>query len=338
MGFKGKKICYLPILLLIFTAFFLFIFGCTPPPGEKIATNEVPEPGTELNPTIESTQPSPQIESDNQGEKTDRSLSQLSPNPQRIEYQAEDGKNLIGYYYPSKYENAPMIVLMHWARGTQRDWCEIAPWLQNRSDELPSEMPGCSKSPAEFGGVEMAPWWDSSWFPKLPEEVSYGVFTFDFRGFGESESNKNGYTELSKDAAAALNTAANLEGVDPSRIVTMGASIGSDGAPDGCLLFNQISGGGCLGAFSLSPGGYLGMDYAEVVKDLESLEPPVRVWCLAAEFDHSSPKTCRSASGDLYRLEIYEGKEEHGMMLINPEIQPNPLDLFIEFLSQLINW
>jgi len=260
-------------------------------------------------------------------------LSGLAADPQRIEFQAEDGKNLVGYYYPSKFADSPVIIMMHWAGGNQLDWCVIAPWLQNRLDEAPAEMPGCAGSPESFPMNIPTPWWDPTWFPPVPEDVSYAVFTFDFRDFGESQPGMVSRGDWAKDAQAAFETASGLEGVDPSQIVSMGASIGSDGAPDGCYLFNQAAGGGCLGAFSLSPGSYLDMDYADVVEDLDSSEPPVPVWCLAAEFDGTSPTTCTGASGNEYRVLIYEGRNEHGLIMIDPDFDPNPLDLFLEFLS-----
>lgn len=49
-------------------------------------------------------------------------LSGLSADPQRVEFQAADGKNLVGYYYPSKYADAPIVILMHWAGGDLCDW------------------------------------------------------------------------------------------------------------------------------------------------------------------------------------------------------------------------
>ncbi|MCJ7703584.1 MAG: hypothetical protein MUO62_18530 [Anaerolineales bacterium] len=136
-------------------------------------------------------------------------LSGLSADPQRVAFSAQDGKNLVGYYYPAKYASAPVIVLMHWARGDQRDWCQIAPWLQNRKAEAPAEMPGCGALSAS------ASWWDPSWFPLLPEEASFAVFTFDFRDFGESEAGMSSRQEWAWDAQAAFATAAGLEGVDP---------------------------------------------------------------------------------------------------------------------------
>ena len=116
--------------------------------------------------------------------------------------------------------------------------------------------------------------------------------------------------------------------------MAIGASIGADGAPDGCLVHNQES-NTCLGAFSLSPGSYLGMTYADVVRDLDGSDvpPAVPVWCLTAEGDPESFGTCESASGDLYQKFLYPGSA-HGMMLVTPEMDPNPLVLIQDFLEE----
>jgi len=254
-------------------------------------------------------------------------LSGLDANPQRVEFQAEDGKKLVGYYYPSKYADAPIVILIHWAGGDLTDWCKVAPWLQNRADENPSEPERCANAGADLPAGVPTPWLDPSWFPAMNPEASLAVFAFDLRDYGESEAGGAG-PNWAKDAKAAFATAAGLEGVDAGRMASIGASIGADGAADGCLLYNQEAGGGCVGALSLSPGNYLGMKYSTVVADLA----PVLVWCLAAENDGESAPTCRSASGEHYRSQIYPGNP-HGMLLIAPDFDPLPMALIQEFLE-----
>jgi len=107
------------------------------------------------------------------------------------------------------------------------------------------------------------------------------------------------------------------------------ARIGADGAPDGCVLYNQEAGSGCVGAFSLSPGNYLGMDFAAVVRDLASTP----VWCLAGELDSGSAPVCDGASGERYRSVVYPGIDLHGMRLITPDLEPQPLILTQDFLE-----
>ncbi|MCJ7434767.1 MAG: hypothetical protein MUO77_14875 [Anaerolineales bacterium] len=95
------------------------------------------------------------------------------------------------------------------------------------------------------------------------------------------------------------------------------------------MLYNQKSGGGCLGALSLSPGSYLDMAYATVVSDLA----PNPVWCLAGELDGESGPTCKSASGEHYRSQVYPGSKDHGMMLLTSKLDPPALDLIMDFLE-----
>jgi len=235
----------------------------------------------------------------------------LPASPQQVEFQAEDGQALVGTYYPAAVNPAPVVVLMHWAPGDERDWAAIARWLQNRGLPLPVDTP------------QGQPWLDPSWFPSMPHYLSFAVFTFTFRG---CEGGCQRFTRDAwlLDARAAVQTARELEGVDPERLVTIGASIGADGAVDACDA-------GCLGAFSLSPGAYLNVPYDEAVAAMEALEPPRPAWCLAGEMDSASASACRSASGTRYRATIYSGAE-HGMLLIQPEMDPNPMALILEFL------
>ncbi|OGO19547.1 MAG: hypothetical protein A2Z14_06490 [Chloroflexi bacterium RBG_16_48_8] len=254
----------------------------------------------------------------------------LPAEPQHVEFQAEDGKNLVGYYYPAGVNPAPAVILMHWAGGDQRDWLAIAPWLQNRPEEL-ATFPGWEAGiGAECREQLMGPWLDPSWFPPALKDVSFAIFTFDFRDFCESEAGLENPEGWLLDAVAAFKTVSGLPGVDPDQIVAIGASIGADAAPDGCSEF-IVGGGVCLGGFSLSPGSYLGIPYDEVVTQLDEEEIPV--WCLAAKGDPPSAFTCLSASGEHYQTTMYEG-EEHGMMLIKPELVPNPLALILEFLEE----
>ncbi|MDY0019398.1 MAG: hypothetical protein RBT47_05280 [Anaerolineae bacterium] len=245
-------------------------------------------------------------------EGTPTLLPALPPEPQRIDFQAEDGELLVGTYYPAAVNPAPVVVLMHWAPGDQNDWVAIAPWLQNR---------GLTTGSTDKG----TPWLDPSWFPALPEGRSFAVFTFTFRGCegGCSSFDREGWL---LDARAAMRTVRELPGIDLARIAAVGASIGADGAVDACEE-------GCVGAFSLSPGGYLTIPYADAVATVDAAGVPVR--CLAAEGDGESAQACRSASGTQYGMEIYPSSE-HGMALIQPTITPDVLEMLVAFLEQVM--
>jgi len=249
-------------------------------------------------------------------------LEPLPPAPQEFEFQAADGQALRGTYYPAAVNPAPLVVLMHWAPGDQSDWVEIAYWLQDRGLGGQSDNPG------------NVPWLDPSWFPKIPsewEEQSFAVFAFTFRGCegGCSSFDPPGWL---LDAQAAMETARALEGVDPQRIVAAGASIGADGAPDGCYLLNQQYENSCLGAFSFSPGNYLTVPYADAVDEMEAAQPPKPDWCLFAEEDTAAAEACQSAAGDHYRMVQYNGRF-HGMRLIDPNVEPDALLLLLEFIE-----
>ncbi len=254
-----------------------------------------------------------------------QSLSAMPEKPLRIEFQAEDGPVLVGYYYPAAFAPAPLIVLMHWpGDGVQSDWFNVgmAPWLQNRGLDVPVSPKGSS----------FAKRFDTPYpFPALPEPESYAVFTFDFRGFGESGGpplNPTQWEQYILDARAAYATAAALEGVDPARIVGIGAGIGADAAVNAC-------GEGCLGALSIGPGEYLGKSYVATVQDLDRLGKPA--WCVAAQDASLDASVCSNASGQFYRPQIYPAGG-HAMMLFRAELNLEPPieSVILDFLRQTL--
>jgi len=252
-------------------------------------------------------------------------LEPLAPEAQDLTFQAADGQTLSGIFYPSAQPPAPMIVLMHWAPGNQYNYLAIAPWLQNR---------GSTPAPDPNGVA----WLDPSWFPTIPEGTSYNVFTFTFRG---CESGCKSFDKASRqswllDAEAALEFASQQYGVDPQQVVSIGASIGADGAAAACFTYNTQHISGCLGALSLSPAGYLTIPYPEEVDNLGLSDPAIPAWCLYAEDDSAAATACTSASGDHYQSFAYTGGF-HGMQLIQQDLEPNPLVLMLDFLAQQLN-
>ena len=218
----------------------------------------------------------------------------LPADGQRMVFQAEDGTELVGYYYPAALPNAPVIVLMHWAGGDQNDWIRngMVDWLQNRGTQHGENSPSRQ----------------SMIYPIMPEGVSFAVFTFDFRGFNKSSGDFERAGGL-MDAKAAYEFAKTLEGIDPARMAGIGSSIGADGVVDGCA-------DGCLGALSLSPGGYLGIVYPEGVALLDEKEKPVT--CVATEGDTPSAIACEATTGKYYENIIYVGGEHGDQLFQNP--------------------
>ena len=325
--FPSKVIFFIAIVTMVVLA------ACTSKPTTELKPTETEPkiiPSAEAGPTEPTVAPPTEIHKPTE----EPGLPSLPAEPQRVEFQAEDGKNLVGYYYPAAVNPSPAVILMHWARGDQRDWFAIAPWMQNRPNELANVPNWNDAIGADCGEQMIGPWLDASWFPSMPEAVSLAVFTFDFRDFCESESGTTSRSEWALDAKAALTIAGKLPGIDPSKIVAIGASIGADGAVDGCLLHNKES-STCLGGMSFSPGSYLNMLYTDVVAELEGAEPPVPVWCLAAEGDTASSNACHSASGNQYKMFMYEG-DAHGMMLIAPGHDQDPMVLIQEFLEETL--
>lgn len=263
-------------------------------------------------------------ESDGTGEAStavplteDSNINPLPADPIMQTFTASDGTELEGTFYPAATTDAPLLVLMHWAPSDQSDWMAISAWLQNRG--LQQDL-----------GAGNDPWLDSSWFPVLLEDVTFNVFTFTFRGCegGCQAFDREGWK---LDVEAAMLHIIDIENVDLSRVLTLGASIGADGAAYGCHFFNSEL-GGCLGAFSLSPGGYLTVSYADEVALLENELLPRPAWCLYSASDSESAAACQEADGQLYVATEYEGTA-HGMSLVRPDVDPNPLDELLRFIE-----
>ena len=242
-----------------------------------------------------------------------------------MEITTSDGRTLDADFYPAASLNAPVVVLLHWAGGGKGDWEQIACWLQNRS------LAGVTES--ENGSV---PWLDSSWFPEMPADRSYNVLAFTFESCGSGGCQSFEREKWLLDAQAAFATARTLEGVDPTRIVGVGASIGSDGAADGCLSLNSEYPGTCKGALSLSPGNYLTLNYADVVEELSSMEPTVPTQCFYAVGDSESATVCQAIQDiESFTAIEYQGSN-HGMRLIMPDLEHDTLTLIMEFISDTV--
>lgn len=226
---------------------------------------------------------------------------QATGEPQRIEFESSDGTRLVGTFWPPAQAPAPGVLLMHWNPGDRSDWMMLAGLLQGVGMAGPS------------GGSE----------PR-----SYAVFAFDFRGHGESggSSDTDGYLQ---DANAALALFRSMQGVDPEHIVLIGASIGADAAVAAC-------GDGCIGAISLSPGGYLGTPYAEALNAMGD-QP---VLCVAAEGDEPARSACEegeSSGVTDYQVQMYEGNAHAMEMFDLADQQPMLLDLIFEWLGMHIS-
>jgi pimeloyl-ACP methyl ester carboxylesterase len=205
---------------------------------------------------------------------------------------------------------------MHQFGSDQHQWDEIALWLQTGQPPAGSE-----------------------WLPPLPEGMTFAVFTFDFRGHGESEGDANDDAGLLTDAQSALAFAKTQAGADPFRVITIGTSIGADGAVDACVALNEMAVAetqehqGCLGAMAISPGSFLGVDYTNAATALLADPHLATVSCLAAEEDGDSPAACNAVTGERYQATIFPGNA-HGTGLFDPGLALNLGDLILEFLTE----
>ena len=129
-----------------------------------------------------------------------------------------------------------------------------------------------------------------------------------------------------------------MESIIKDKIIVVGASIGADGAVNGCLHLNTSYPGSCPGSFSISPGSYLTVEYEQAVKDLGALAAPVPAWCLFAENDNESAAACGNFQAENYAAYPYPANavigNGHGMNLVEPSLEPNPLGLLVQFLEE----
>jgi len=241
----------------------------------------------------------------------------LDPEPIDVNFTTEDGVELDGLYYPAAENPAPLIILVHWARGDMTEWEPIAYWLQDRG--LLIRTPDYNNS-----------WKSSDWFPENKLEVPLGVLVFTLR---DCQGGCQSYSpeEWLLDIEAVMKKAAQLQGIDKDRIITAGASIGADGALYGCAWMNRSGFGSCIGSFSLSPASLLTLPYDEVANQLIGAEPPSPVYCLFGLRDDASVETCSDIEG-LIPVD-YGYIENHGFELFQPGQSIDPLVLLYEFID-----
>jgi dienelactone hydrolase len=246
--------------------------------------------------------------------------------PQEINFEASDGQELRGYYFPSASDQpAPLVVLMHWIMGDMSDWYVIAPWLQNRGLQNPFE------SPTGYG------WLNSAWFPDIPDDKSYGVFIFSFRNcwpypIGCKAFYEEGWT---LDAQAALEKAAELDGVDPDRIAAVGSSIGADAVVAACALVNAQQPGSCKGALSISPCNCLKIGYRKTVEMMGKAQGSPPVWCFADDMDKFKCELAEDVENPAFSIFEFPGGG-HGNDLLSSYVVPSAMQGLLDFLDEAI--
>jgi pimeloyl-ACP methyl ester carboxylesterase len=283
---------------------------------EEEATVEQAESEVEVEPTGE---PSPiPTEAPTPEPTAEPTPEPLPPEPIEVIIPTEDGLELAGTYFPAAVNPAPIVVLMHWAPGTQEDffktgnsWPLLALILQNRQDELAG-----AGYHARLVGTDRG-------------DISYGVLTFDFRSFGKSpagNARESGYL----DAQAAVAYAKTLAGANPDSIMTFGASIGADGGVDGCVP-NGVRDPACKAAIAASPGDYIGVPFADAV----GMAGDLPIACFAAEGDGESADACKAGEAvgaANYQSFIFSGGW-HGMQMFGLPDDPDLLTFVLDFFD-----
>ncbi|HUF37291.1 MAG TPA: hypothetical protein VMN57_02100 [Anaerolineales bacterium] len=301
-------------------------------PSYPIATDQpypLEEPPVDVDPAY----PAPEAPGDAYPAPDDPGCGLEPPEPQRRELVSADGIALVGMYYPAAGCDAPVVLLFHQFGSEKSSWTDLARWLQNRAGET-----------AQTGGVSASPFRQLDWFPSLPADLSFAVFALDFRNHGESQS-VTGSLDLAGlllDAQAAMDFVKTLPGVDASRIITMGASIGADASVDVCLNLDGTAiaadqdDKGCIGALPLSPGSFLEVPYIEVVTRLGAEPFNINIHCIAAEGDGNAPDLCSAEVPGRHQATVYTGRSEHGIALLAEGFVPDIGQVILDFLLETL--
>jgi hypothetical protein len=128
-----------------------------------------------------------------------------------------------------------------------------------------------------------------------------------------------------------------LNGVNSKQIIAVGASIGADAAAAGCAAVLKNDPDACLGTLSISPGNYLSAEYAVDIALLAEVDPPRPARCLYGE-DDPDADVCRSITRANFFAQGWSGGYLHGMHLLTPHLDPNPLEVILDFFDLALNY
>jgi pimeloyl-ACP methyl ester carboxylesterase len=176
--------------------------------------------------------------------------------------------------------------------------------------------------------THMYPADQTSWYPTAERlaDAGYRVLTFDFRGYGESQGDRQ-IDRIDGDVAAAL---AYLRSAGAAEVVLVGASMGGTAALAAAAEAQSLSSMRLAGVVTLSaPVEFKGLSAVEAVPRLV-----VPVLLIAAEEDAGAEGARRLAdlAGGPVELRILPG-DEHGTRLLEGDQAETVYGLVLEFLK-----
>jgi acetyl esterase/lipase len=201
------------------------------------------------------------------------------------EFVADDGLVIAGTFYPGPIRPAPTALLIHMRGSTKEAWQPVANALQ---------------------------------------KAGYSVLAIDLRGYGDTGGTIN-WTLAPQDVKMVLARLSGLPGVDPQRIVVVGADIGANLALGACADLS-----GCKAAVLLSPGlDTEGVQTTDAMKRFGTR--PVLIVASRSDTPSVSDSVtlARLAQGE-QQLQLYDGKA-HGTALFST--QPGLAALIVQWLS-----
>jgi hypothetical protein len=196
----------------------------------------------------------------------------LPTEPQDFAFKSQDGQDLVGTFYPPPLPSSLTVVYFPWVRGDRRDWDTFVTFL-----------------------------------PKPPSD---GVFSITARGCEGRCGPDWDIGGWLLDYPAALNAAKELPCATQNQLVTIGSSVGADGAIYACGENEN-----CVGALAFSPHGNLGIPYVDEVTSM--VEKGKHVWAVSAPGDAGSTRLDRPDWSAYYHEIVLPG-EAHGNQLYNP--------------------
>lgn len=196
--------------------------------------------------------------------------------PQQSSFYAEDGQLLDGTYYPPQTCSPSLtIIYFPWVRGDQNDWSELASFL-------------------------------------LPD-ADYSAFSITARGCQGGCGQEWDRAGWLLDYTAALTTVSQLPCANQNQLVTIGSSVGADGAIYACGQAPT-----CVGALAFSPNGWLDVPYTDEVAWM--VEQGKYVWAVSGQDETGSTRLNRPEWGGYYREFAIPG-DQHGNQLFGNSAQ-----------------